>query len=279
MVPAAPNAQNITDYITNTSRRGFGRRMGDAYASSAGGLVEQKITTVSKRCTPQRARHSYNGVVYGGPIMRPIFLAIVLLGFPSIVQAQASLCGDPPPVSNKQIEADINGKAQILSKYIGDAALGGKIKESTTEIFSRYPDAGERSRAYFEYQVCVIVMQDKEMSTDQKLEKLVNIRSIFNNINLPSKNTIIVRDATYASRWHPEKRGSIFGHLHDQCENHTECQFACDNHRSGAGDVSRGDPTKRCIVNYSCSRKPLDILNATVGENERGTYPIICPNS
>jgi hypothetical protein len=93
------------------------------------------------------------------------------------IGAHAQGCGDPPPVANEQVKADLTGKANLLSKYIGNAELGGKIDASRTEIFSKYPPH-ERSEAYFEYQICILLMQDTKMSTPDKIQTLrdINVR-------------------------------------------------------------------------------------------------------
>ena len=92
----------------------------------------------------------------------------------------ASICGDPPPVANESLKGEILGKAQFLSKHLGDAQLGGKIETSRTEIFSKYPDAEKsRANAYYEYQVCVLLMNDKRMTTKEKLDELRKIRQEF----------------------------------------------------------------------------------------------------
>lgn len=82
------------------------------------------------------------------------------------------------------MKADLNGKANLLSKYIGNAELGGKLEVSRTEIFSKYPPH-ERSEAYFEYQICILVMNDTKMDTPAKIKALADIHLQFQQ--LPSK--------------------------------------------------------------------------------------------
>lgn len=109
-----------------------------------------------------------------------IFLVLLSLVAPSSVYAQASLCGDPPPVANEDLKAEIEGKAQILSRLLGDASLSGEIQTSRTEIFSKYKDDEQsRSNAYLEYQFCVLIFNDQDMSTKEKIEELKNIRREF----------------------------------------------------------------------------------------------------
>lgn len=107
-------------------------------------------------------------------------LCLTLVAASSTVFAQHSICGEPPPVSNTTLKGEISGKAQLLSKYIGDAQLGGNIQITRSEIFSKYPEAEtSRGNAFFEYQVCVLVMDDKKMTTQEKLNELVKVRREF----------------------------------------------------------------------------------------------------
>ncbi|WP_331327288.1 hypothetical protein [Methylobacterium fujisawaense] len=94
----------------------------------------------------------------------------------------------------------------------------------------------------------------------------------------PTINTIKVVDAVYTSFWHPDDkhRGSIYNHLHDQCDYKASCQYACDNKRSGAGDVSKGDTSKHCIIHYTCSKNTGDLITDTVAEDEKGLHPLAC---
>jgi len=109
--------------------------------------------------------------------------------------AQASVCGDPPPVANETLKGEIAGKAQILSKYLGNAQLSGQIETSRTEIFSKYPNADERGNAYFEYQVCILLMNDKKMTTQEKLAELQKIRREFQK-PIVKKHSILISPET-----------------------------------------------------------------------------------
>ena len=98
----------------------------------------------------------------------------------SAIYAQHSLCGDPPPVANETLKGEISGQAQLLTKFLGDTQLSGKIESSRAEIFSKYPDAEEsRTNAFFEYQVCVLIMNDNNMSNKQKIEELKKVKREF----------------------------------------------------------------------------------------------------
>jgi hypothetical protein len=124
---------------------------------------------------------------------------ILILNFLLVDVSRAqgtSVCGEAPPVANESLKGDIQGKAQLLTRYLGEAQLSGKIETSRTEIFSKYPDAElSRSNAYFEYQVCILIMTDSTKSASKKLEALKEVRREFNK---PVKVNIIIQRGNLA---------------------------------------------------------------------------------
>lgn len=97
----------------------------------------------------------------------------------SEVRADVTLCGEVPPTTNLTLKGDVEGKTQLLSKFLGSAELSGEIEAARTEIFSKYPDPNERLNAYFQYQFCVLLMSNEDMSTREKIEELKQIRREF----------------------------------------------------------------------------------------------------
>jgi tetratricopeptide (TPR) repeat protein len=93
-----------------------------------------------------------------------------------LAQAQPS-CGEPPRVDDLTLKGDLEGKAQFLSKLVGDADLKGKIETARTDIFSKYPKAGEaHSDAYLEYMFCSFVLSDPKLSGQEKLHAILDFR-------------------------------------------------------------------------------------------------------
>lgn len=108
-----------------------------------------------------------------------VVLALAAL-IPRTTLAQADMCGDPPPVADQKLEAELVGQAQIARKILGSGELQAFIKKSRTEIFSKYPNAEEsRSNAFYEYQICVLILGDSTLSTEQKLTFLMKSRREF----------------------------------------------------------------------------------------------------
>jgi hypothetical protein len=93
-------------------------------------------------------------------------------------QAQPS-CGDPPRVDDQRLKGDLEGKAQFLSKLVGDASLKGQIETARTDIFSKYPNAGAtRSDAYLEYMFCSFVLTDPKLPTQEKFRSIQEFRQL-----------------------------------------------------------------------------------------------------
>jgi hypothetical protein len=72
-----------------------------------------------------------------GEMRSSVFWCLVslLVALPTATHTQASLCGNPPPVEDEQLKGDINGKAQFLSHFLGDASLGGKSSRPELKYF------------------------------------------------------------------------------------------------------------------------------------------------
>ena len=71
-------------------------------------------------------------------------LALIFLLFTPTAKAQEDLrqmCGEPPPVANESLKGEIEGKVQVLSRFLGEGDLTGQIQTTRREIFSSYPDA------------------------------------------------------------------------------------------------------------------------------------------
>lgn len=110
-------------------------------------------------------------MIYPKPIV--LFVAL-MLSFSA--RAQPS-CGDPPRVDDQTLKGDLEGKAQFLSRLVGDANLKGQIETARTDIFSKYPNAGEaHSDAYLEYMFCSFVLSDPKLTAQEKLRAILEFR-------------------------------------------------------------------------------------------------------
>lgn len=97
----------------------------------------------------------------------------------AVIAAAHEICGDPPPAqfrvrNDETLKGEIEGKAQLLTKFVGDAQLGGKVETSQKEIFAKYPDADRaRTDTYFAYMFCVLLFSpDNPQSFEEKQRAL-----------------------------------------------------------------------------------------------------------
>jgi hypothetical protein len=92
--------------------------------------------------------------------------------------AQHQVCGSAPEwdvksENQEKIKGDLQGKAQALSKYIGSADLTGQIQTERQTIY-RTTDQSEARRqdAYLAFMFCVLIMDDKTLSTPEKIKAI-----------------------------------------------------------------------------------------------------------
>jgi hypothetical protein len=96
--------------------------------------------------------------------------------------AQAAMCGDAPAMTDLRLKGELDSKATVLSRFLGDLKFKGQVEVEKQDVLSRYPNADKlRLNQYFLYQVCILIMSDSRMSTEKKYELLTHAReSIFN---------------------------------------------------------------------------------------------------
>jgi len=121
-------------------------------------------------------------------IYKIIIVLLSLASFSMNVYA-SSVCGEPPPLSNETLKGELDGKAQFLSKFLGNVDLGGNIETAKHEVISKYPNADTvLLDLYLQYQTCTILMDDNSMSTSEKLKELRNMRKVFLTSNNHQKS-------------------------------------------------------------------------------------------
>ncbi len=90
---------------------------------------------------------------------------------------QALDCGDVPPVADEDLKGEIEGKAQFLSRFLGDSELSGNLETARSDIFSKYPNAdAARTNAYFLYVMCESIFSDYSMSEEEKRDEFFHVR-------------------------------------------------------------------------------------------------------
>jgi hypothetical protein len=105
----------------------------------------------------------------------PIVFLLVCAGH---ARAQHPVCGKPPDWDIKtqdtdKLKGDLEGRAQLLTKYAGGVGLSGQI-QTERETLYKNTDATEARRqdAYLAYMFCVIVMDDKTLSTQDRIKAI-----------------------------------------------------------------------------------------------------------
>jgi hypothetical protein len=118
----------------------------------------------------------------------PITLAGLIVILPMATAAQQPSCGDPPRVDDQSLKGDLEGKAKLLSRLVGDAGLKGQIEAARTDVFGKYPDAGTaRSDAYLEYMFCSFVLSDPKLSAQEKSRAIQEFRQAESQSAQPSQ--------------------------------------------------------------------------------------------
>ena len=120
-----------------------------------------------------------------------VSLALGMFGA-NCAQGQAKLsCGAPPELQTKaqdteKIKGDLQGKAQLLSRFVGDASLSGKIEQEKISIYQSADTVSAAQQiAYVYYIFCSIILPDTTLSTPDKIKALTDFQD---KMREPSKS-------------------------------------------------------------------------------------------
>ena len=109
---------------------------------------------------------------------RTFFIALVL-SICVISQAKSqNVCGNPPELPTKaedteKIKGALDGKAQFLSRFVGEAGLSGKINNERKTIYqSADKISAAQQDAYLAYMFCTVIMDDRSLSTKDKIKAI-----------------------------------------------------------------------------------------------------------
>jgi hypothetical protein len=104
--------------------------------------------------------------------MRRIFL-VLAMAVMAVSPTHAQQCGDPPRVDDQSLKGELEGKAKLLTGWIGDAGLKGQIETARTDILSKYPDAAKlHSDTYLLYMFCTFVLADPKLAAPERLRAI-----------------------------------------------------------------------------------------------------------
>ncbi|MBY6239942.1 DUF1566 domain-containing protein [Methylosinus sp. Sm6] len=101
------------------------------------------------------------------------------------------ICGNVPEFTNKSEESnidkgDLKAAAEALSKKALNIDISGNIDAERKTIYNTSDkNIAAQKDAYFQYMMCVLVMDDKQMATEQKLKLITDM----SNANVVKENS------------------------------------------------------------------------------------------
>jgi hypothetical protein len=106
--------------------------------------------------------------------------------------AAQSACGDNPkqvPVeAEESLKGDVEGKAQVLTRLLGQAQMKGAIETGRKELYERHQNLDQHQiDMYFMWVACQEIMSDKSLPTREKVRLWNDIRPTFTQRMTPAK--------------------------------------------------------------------------------------------
>lgn len=116
----------------------------------------------------------------GASSMRTVVaVAIVLSASSAAVRAQQISCGDVPKIQRsveEKLKADVQGKAQLFTKLLGNADVQGAVERSKTELYQEHQDVGkDEIDLYFAWVSCQTIVSDQNLSSTDKVNQWMAI--------------------------------------------------------------------------------------------------------
>ncbi|MET4279831.1 MULTISPECIES: hypothetical protein [unclassified Bradyrhizobium] len=123
-------------------------------------------------------------------MLRRALLSFAALSWCLNAQAQVN-CGpqpaDVPPDVQLRIRGDVEGKAQVFTRLLGDVDLKGKVDSSRKEVHQKYRDLDKSViDRYMIWVSCQNIMQDKELKPPEKNRLWIDI---YRELIKPSKES------------------------------------------------------------------------------------------
>ena len=124
-------------------------------------------------------------------------------------------------MADETLKGTIQGKANMLTRFFGQAELGGQLETARTDIFSRYPRAEQaRGIAYLQYVMCSLLSADQDLSTHDKINELMRIKEILQPQAKPAEAAHEPRGGQNSSGpCSPNTQGGISGSVTITCNN------------------------------------------------------------
>lgn len=196
------------------------------------------------------------------------FLQTVMLGaaLPGAYGGPAradAVCGPAPSqvptMSQEQLKADAEGKAQILTKLLPGAQIKGAVDMSREELYQEHQNVDQyQINMYFMWVSCQTIMSDTKLSTADKIRLWTDVRNAFPN---PSSSNVMPQRDPNALYQYDEKVGDVQGAVVSPANSTVSFQVVRSN--------GKADPTRN--VEYqdwklSCPDLPRPGPNEIVGQ-------------
>jgi len=105
-----------------------------------------------------------------------LVLVALVVGNNGLVSAQPLDCGKPPELPYKsqeseKLKGELEGKAQMLSRLVGNADLKGAVETERKTLFQSADQVLVAWQAnYLSYEFCASVMSDKSLSVEKRID-------------------------------------------------------------------------------------------------------------
>jgi hypothetical protein len=94
------------------------------------------------------------------------------LSLSAVYAAETStVCGQAPVVTDDSVAIAIQSAAKAVEGQAARPSFTTTLTQAKHDIFARYA-SGQRAIAYYQYVVCQIIMQDAQLSTEERLAAL-----------------------------------------------------------------------------------------------------------
>lgn len=121
-----------------------------------------------------------------------MLIKILLMALTLVIsfEAQGQVnCGnqptDVPPDIQQQFQGDVEGKATIFTKLLGDVNLKGKVDSSRSEVYQKYKNLDKSVvDQYMIWVSCQAILQDKSLAPAQKIQLWIEI---YKQLQVPSE--------------------------------------------------------------------------------------------
>src|SRR6185437_5014881 len=115
-------------------------------------------------------------------MMRAFFAIAILFVSAHAAWSQQISCGEVPKIQRsveQKLKGDVEGKAQLLTKLLGNADVQGTVETSKTELYQQHQDVGrDEIDLYFAWVSCQTIASDRNLSSSDKVNQWMAIYKV-----------------------------------------------------------------------------------------------------